>query len=92
MADSIRIQPNGDHEYLIHLEGGGETVDSALLITPAALDQLGATPEDEEQIAHRAVQFLLRHQAVPDFPRFIDLEDILANYEDFPAAQSPSAG
>jgi hypothetical protein len=92
MACTVDVQPQGDGEYLVHLEGDGETVDSTLLITPAALDQLGATPADEEQIAHRAVQFLLRHQAVPDFPRFIDLEDVLAGYEDFPAADSPSVG
>lgn len=89
MADTIDIQPQGDGEYLIHLHDDGETIDAVLQITPTALDQLGADPADEEQIAHHAVHFLLRHQSVPDFPRFLDLDDILASYADFPTAARP---
>jgi len=38
---------------------------------------------DESTLVRRTVEFLLRHQSVPDFPAVVELEDVIATYDDY---------
>ena len=40
---------------------------------------------DEGTVVRRTVDFLLEYQDVPDFPRVVELEDVLASYSEFVA-------
>ncbi|HEX2075109.1 MAG TPA: hypothetical protein VHF92_15100 [Geodermatophilus sp.] len=88
VASSFTVEFQGDHEYVVRLNGDGEIVESWVRITPELLEQLGARIEDEEQLVRRTVEFLVRHQDVADLPEIIELEDVMASYDDFAQAIS----
>lgn len=79
----MTIEPQGNHEYTVRLEGDGEVVESWFRVDPDVLADLGLPADDEEGAVRRTVDFLLRHQSVPDFPRMVELEDVVASYDDF---------
>lgn len=78
------VEAQGDHEYVVRLRGAAEDAESWFRVTPGVLDELGVPEEDEEAVVRRTVEFLSRHQEVADFPRMVELEDVLASYEDYP--------
>ncbi|MGY1704358.1 hypothetical protein ACI79C_07275 [Geodermatophilus sp. SYSU D00697] len=82
MSEPFRIETQGDHEYVVHLQDEGEDVESWVQLTPEVLDRLGVAEADEEALVRRTVTFLLRHQDAADFPRIVELEDVLAGYPD----------
>jgi hypothetical protein len=92
VLDSIEIEAQGDHEYVVRLEGNGERAESWFRITPERLAEVGGTPDDEESVVRRTVEFLARHQDVPDFPDVVELEDVIAGYDDFVATMRGGAG
>jgi hypothetical protein len=91
MLESVEIEAQGDHEYVVRLQGDGESVESWFRITPECLPDVGAAPGDEESVVRRTVEFLARHQAVPDFPKVVELEDVIASYDDFVPAMTRHA-
>jgi hypothetical protein len=86
MADAMTIEAQGEHEYVVRLDGGDEVTESWVRVTPEVLEQLGVPAAEEEQLVRRTVDFLLRHQGAPKFPRMVELEDVLASYDDYAAA------
>ncbi|MGY1641811.1 hypothetical protein ACI782_11850 [Geodermatophilus sp. SYSU D00703] len=83
MSEPFQIEAQGDHQYVIRLQGGGEEVETWVQLTPEVLDRLGVADVDEVAVVERTVRFLLQHQEVPDFPRIVELEDVLSGYPDF---------
>ncbi|MPQ98821.1 hypothetical protein GB931_13005 [Modestobacter sp. I12A-02628] len=83
MPDDFDIESQGDHQYVVRLEDQGETVETWFRLTPEALDKLGADDEDEEDLVRRTVTFLSKHQDVADFPDTVEIEDVIASYDDY---------
>ncbi len=81
MADDIEIDAQGEHGYVVTQASELEDVRTWFQVTPEAMDQLGA--DDEEDVVRRTVLFLRRHQDVADFPDSIDVEDVIAAYDDY---------
>ncbi|WP_369139121.1 hypothetical protein [Modestobacter versicolor] len=79
--DDIEIDAQGDNTYLVVQPSELEDVRTYVTVTPEALDRLGA--DDEEDVVRRTVVFLRRHQEVADFPEVIDLDDVIAGYDDY---------
>lgn len=92
MLESVEIEAQGDHEYVVRLEGDGERAESWFRVTPEGLADVGGTPDDEEAVVRRTVEFLARHQGVPDFPDVVELEDVIASYDDFVATMTGTPG
>jgi hypothetical protein len=46
---------------------------------------MGVGEEDEEGAVRRTAEFLVGHQEVADFPVIVELEDVLATYDDYVA-------
>ena len=86
MATPFEIEDQGEHEFVVRLRTPAETVETWFRLTPAVLDGLGLAEAEETDVIRRSVDFLLRHQNAEDFPRILELEDLLAVYEDCPAA------
>ncbi|WP_056296279.1 hypothetical protein [Modestobacter sp. Leaf380] len=82
------IEEQGDHEYVVRLVDQGETVETWFRLSPAALDRLGVSEDDEEDLVARTVDFLKKHQDVADFPDIVEIEDLLASYDDYEDAVS----
>jgi len=79
--DDIEIRAEGDHEYVVVQRTEVDDVETWFRLTPEVLDRLGT--DDEEDVIRRTVLFLRRHQDVADFPDIVELEDVIASYEDY---------
>ena len=79
--DDIEIDAQGEHGYLVVQTSELEDVRTWITVTPEVLDRLGT--DDGEDVVRRTVLFLRRHQEVADFPEFLDLEDVIASYDDY---------
>ena len=83
MATSIEIDTQGDHQYVVQLRDDDEVTESWFTITPSLREQLCSDGEDEEHFVRRTAEFLVQHQDVADFPDIVDLEDVIATYDDY---------
>ena len=83
MADSIDIEAQGEHEYVVRLRDDDEMTESWFRITPSIVERLRRGDEDEEHFVRRTAEFLVQRQGVADFPDIVDLEDVLATYSDY---------
>ena len=86
MTEPVTIESQGDHEYLVRLSGEDEVVESWFRVTPEVLAQMQLGDVEEASVVRRTVEFLLRHQGVPDFPVVVELEDVIAAYADYEKA------
>ena len=83
MATFIEIERQAEHQYVVQLRDDDEVTESWFTITPAILDRLRRGGEDEEHFVRRTAEFLVRRQGVADFPSIVDLEDVIATYDDY---------
>ena len=81
MAEDFEIRPEGENEYVVVQRTEAEGVETWFRLTPEVLDRLGS--DDEEDVVRRTVLVLRKHQDVADFPEIVELEDVLASYEDY---------
>ena len=79
--DDIEIDAQGEHRFLVVQPSELEDVRTWITVSPDIMDRLGT--DDEEDVVRRTVLFLRRHQDVADFPEDIDLEDVVASYDDY---------
>ncbi|WP_299953302.1 hypothetical protein [uncultured Modestobacter sp.] len=79
--DDIEIDAQGDNTYLVVQPSELEDVRTYVTVTPEVMDRLAS--DDEEDVVRRTVLFLRRHQEVADFPEVIDLDDVVASYDDY---------
>ena len=79
--DDIEIDAQGENSWLVVQPSELEDVRTFVTVTPEVMDRLGS--DDEEDVVRRTVVFLRRHQEVADFPEVIDLEDVIASYDDY---------
>jgi hypothetical protein len=83
MTTSIEIETQGDHQYVIRLRDGEDACETWFNVTPAVLDQVRRAGEAEELVVRRTTEFLAARQSVADFPAIVELEDVIASYDDF---------
>ena len=88
MSGTFTIEAQGDHEYVVTLQADAEVVESWFRVTPELLEELGARPDEEERVVRQTVEFLGRHQEAVDFPRIVELEDVIATYDGYVAAMN----
>jgi hypothetical protein len=79
--DDIEIDAQGENSYLVVQPTELEDVRTFVTVTSEVMDRLGS--DDEEDVVRRTVLFLRRHQAVADFPEVLDLDDVVASYDDY---------
>ncbi len=82
----MEIQAQGEHEFVVVQHTEADDVTTWFRLTPEVLDRLGT--DDEEDVVRRTVLFLRRHQDVADFPDLVELEDVIASYEDYLSAMA----
>lgn len=84
MSEIFDVERVSDHEYLVRTEAEGQQIESLFRMNPDLQARLDLPDVDEVTIVEGTARFLAQHQSVIDFPPMIDLEDILATYDDFP--------
>lgn len=80
----LRVEPLGDHEYLVVAGADARTAESRFRATPEILDELGARgPAAEQLVVRETAAFLTEHQPVVDLPQMVDLDDVAAAYDGY---------
>jgi hypothetical protein len=79
-----RIERADEHNYLITVADADGDVEFRLRVTPAAMAQLGLRPDQEVQTVAATAAYLIGRQPVIELPGELDLDDVIAAYEDFP--------
>lgn len=92
MAESIDIETQGPHQYVVRMRDGEDACESWFSVTPALLAELGVRDDDEERAVLRTAEFLVERHGVPDFPDIVELEDVIATYGEYVSfmTRSPS--
>jgi hypothetical protein len=83
MAAFIEIEIQGEHQYVVRLRDDEEVSETWFNITPTVLDQVRVEGESEERVVQRTAEFLVARQSVADFPDIVELEDVIATYDDY---------
>jgi hypothetical protein len=84
VAIAIDVEAQGGHQYVVRLQQGEDVTESWFSVTPEVLEQLSLG--DEEDVVRRTAAFLAERQDVVDYPTVVELEDVMATYDDYPAA------
>jgi len=82
VASSIEMEPQGAHQYVAHLQAGENVGESWLNLTLEVLEQLRVGEDAEGRCVRRTAEFLLERPSVVDFPSIVELEDVIAAYDD----------
>ena len=83
MTTSLEIETQGEHQYVVRVRDDDEACETWFNITPAIVERLRIGRETEEQVVRRTADFLVARQGVADFPDIVELEDVIATYDDF---------
>ena len=83
MAATIEIDFQGEHQYVVRLQEGEDVCETWFNITPSLLDRVLVRDDDEERVVRRTAEFLVARQSVADFPDIVELEDVMATYDDY---------
>ncbi|KJK56325.1 hypothetical protein [Saccharothrix sp. ST-888] len=83
MAEQFDVEPLGDHDYLVRAHLSEEVIESRFQASPAVLAELRLPPAEEQRVVREAALFLAERQPVIDFPQMVDLDDLVAVYDDF---------
>jgi hypothetical protein len=86
MGTSIDVEAQGGHQYVVRLRDGDDVRESWFNVTPEVLELLRAGTGDEEDVVRRTAEFLAERQDVVDYPTVVELEDVIATYDDYPDA------
>jgi hypothetical protein len=79
-----RIEQVDEHDYLITVADPDGDVEFRLRVTSAAMARLGLRPDQEPRAVRATAAYLIARQPVIDLPGELDLDDVIAAYEDFP--------
>jgi hypothetical protein len=83
MVTTIDIERQGPHQYVVHLRDGQDVGESWFHLTPEVLEHLSVDEAAEGRFVRRTAEFLLERQSVADFPDIVELEDVMATYDDY---------
>ncbi|GDY28491.1 hypothetical protein [Gandjariella thermophila] len=78
------VEAVAEHEYLVRAASGADSAESRFSVDPGVLDELGVTGVEERTVVEHTAAFLAERQPVEDFPPIIDLDDVIASYDDYP--------
>ncbi|MGK4580151.1 hypothetical protein [Kitasatospora sp. HPMI-4] len=83
MSEQFDVEPLGDHDYLVRAHLTEEVIESRFQASPAVLEELRLAEADEPRVVREAALFLAERQPIIDFPQMVDLDDLVAVYDDF---------
>ena len=85
MSEQIEVEPLGDHDYLVRMRHSGGVIESRFRANEDVLAGLGVAAADEQRVVEATAALLVEHQPVIDLPPMVDLDDMAAAFDDYPA-------
>ncbi|MBO1414562.1 hypothetical protein [Streptomyces sp. FH025] len=83
MSEHFEVEPLGDHEYLLRARVGEEVVESRFRASETVAEQLHVESTDERRVVEETAEFLAERQPLVDLPPMVDLDDVVACYDDY---------
>ncbi|MEO6627050.1 MAG: hypothetical protein ABIP03_00630 [Aquihabitans sp.] len=83
MTDKPRVQALGDHNYVIHVEEGEDTIEIRVHASPDVVARIAAVDTDENRIIEATAAYLIARQRADDLPTVLDLNDVEAAYDGY---------
>jgi len=83
MLDETTIDALGEHRFLVRARQGDDIVEIRIRTSPAVLAQLTVDEADEARLVEATVEYLVARQRADDLPEQLDVDDVLAAYDDF---------
>lgn len=83
MTDKPRVQALGDHNYVIHVQEGKDTIEIRVHASPDVVARIAVVDTDENRIIEATAAYLIARQRADDLPTVLDLDDVAAAYDGY---------
>ena len=82
-AAEPRIEALGDHEYLVHITMDDDIVTVRVRATPDVVADIAGDGAGDAAVVLATVAYLTARQRPDDLPQELDLDDVVAAYDDY---------
>ena len=82
MAGEPYVEALGEHNYLLRVLEGEETIEIRIFASPTILALLPAGT-DEGRVVEATAAYLMHRQLAVDLPASLELDDVAAAYDDY---------
>ena len=79
-VDQPAVEALGDHDYLVRLQQGEDTVVLRVHADPAVVERIA---EEEQRVVEATAAYLIARQSVDELPEQVDLDDVAAAYDGY---------
>jgi hypothetical protein len=83
MPNDITVDALGDDRFLVRTHQDDDVVEVLVRASPAVLARFTDDEVDEVRVVQASFAYLVARQRPDDLPPQLDLDDVLATYEDF---------
>lgn len=81
--ETPEIEALGDHDYLVRIAQDEERVTIRIRATPDVVARIAGPDADETRVIAATMAYLTARQRPDDLPKQLDLDDIIAAYDDY---------
>ena len=79
-VDQPALEALGDHDYLVRLQQGEDTVVLRVHADPAVVERIA---DEEQRVVEATAAYLIARQSVDELPEQVDLDDVAAAYDGY---------
>jgi hypothetical protein len=79
-VDQPALEALGDHDYVVRLQQGEDTVVLRVHADPAVVERIA---DEEQRVVEATAAYLIARQSVDELPEQVDLDDVAAAYDGY---------
>ena len=79
-VDQPALEALGDHDYLVRLQQGEDTVVLRMHADPAVVERIA---DEEQRVVEATAAYLIARQSADELPEQVDLDDVAAAYDGY---------
>ena len=79
-VDQPALEALGDHDYLVRIQQGDDTVVLRMHADPAVVERIA---DEEQRVVEATAAYLIARQSVDELPEQVDLDDVAAAYDGY---------
>lgn len=84
-GEQFAIEALGDHDYLVRVPVGEDLVTVRIRANPEIVTCIAGDGADEVRVVGATMTYLTARQRADDLPEQLDLEDVVAAYDNYVA-------
>jgi hypothetical protein len=79
-VDQPTLEALGDHDYLVRIQQGEDTVVLRVHADPAVVERIA---DEEQRVVEATAVYLIARQSADELPEQVDLDDVAAAYDGY---------